>query len=152
MARIARQQERELRDYLFSANHRPGPSTDLAVALRAAVARFETSFDAPVDLLLPDDLPALGADAVSALAGAVSEALANAGKHGGARGNGLSRAERARRGLLLGPRRRERLRPGHNRRRDRPGPFGAGRIAEVGGRVSLKSAPGQGTEVCLWVR
>ena len=33
---------------------------------------------------MADDLPKLGDDRVDALAGAVSEALANAGKHGGA--------------------------------------------------------------------
>ncbi len=153
VARIARQQERELRDYLFSSTHGAGPSTDLAMALRAAVARFETGFDAPVDLLLPDDLPPLGAETVSALAGAVSEALANAGKHGGAKGVTVYLEPTEPEGVFCSV-------------RDDGTGFdpavteeGIGlarsvraRIMEVGGRVLLKSAPGQGTEVLIWVR
>ena len=65
IAKIARDQERELRDFLFSANYKAGPSKDLGFALRAAVGRFEAAIDARVDLLLPDDLPALGPPAVA---------------------------------------------------------------------------------------
>jgi signal transduction histidine kinase len=153
VARIARQQERELRDYLFSARCQPGPSMDLAVALRAAVARFETSFGAPVDLLLPDDLPPLGADAVSALVGSVSEALANAGKHGGAKGVTIYLEPDGPDGVFCSVRDDGRgFDPAVTEEGIGLARSVRGRIAEVGGRVSLKSAPGQGTEVCLWVR
>jgi signal transduction histidine kinase len=153
VARIARQQERELRDYLFSASHRPGPSTDLAVALRAAVARFEESFGSPVDLLLPDDLPALGADTVSALAGAVSEALTNAGKHGGAQGVTVYLEPSEPDGVFCSVRDDGRgFDPATTEEGIGLNRSVRARMAEVGGRVCLKSAPGQGTEVCLWVR
>lgn len=146
LSRLAREQERELREFLFGS--KPA-ATDLGAALRSAAARFEDSFDGRVQVLVPDDL-GLPKDAVAALAGAVGEALTNAGKHGGAtrvvvfvddedgvfcsvkddgcgfdpattpEGVGLSRSIRA-------------------------------RIEEAGGRVEVAGARGSGTEVRLWL-
>jgi signal transduction histidine kinase len=146
LARLARDQERELREYLFGTEPAAG---ELGPQRRRAAARFEDHFGGQVRVVLADDLPSLAPPVVDALAGAVSEALANAGKHGDARtvtvyaepddgtvfcsvkddghgfdgapeGIGLSRSVR-------------------------------GRIAEVGGRVEVDGNPGRGTEVRLWV-
>lgn len=146
LARLAREQERELREFLFGS--KPA-ATDLGAALRAAAARFEDAFGGRVEVLVPDEV-ALPPSSVAALAGAVGEALTNAGKHGGARrvvvfvddedgvscsvkddgagfdpastphGEGLERSVRA-------------------------------RIEEAGGRVEVSSAPGSGAEVRLWL-
>ena len=146
LSRLAREQERDLREFLFGS--KPA-STDLGAALRSAAARFEDAFDGRAQVLVPDGL---GVDTatVAALAGAVGEALTNAGKHGGAtrvvvfvddedglfcsvkddgcgfdpattpEGVGLSRSIR-------------------------------GRIEEAGGRVEVAGTPGRGAEVRLWL-
>jgi signal transduction histidine kinase len=149
LARLARDQERELREFLFDG--RSAVDTDLGPALRKAAARFEQAFGGRVDVIVADDVPRLPADRLAALAGAVGEALTNAGKHGAASrvtvyaepddaggvfcsvkddgggydvatvpdGMGLSRSVR-------------------------------GRMGDVGGRAEVVSAPGFGTEVRLW--
>ena len=146
LARLAREQERDLREFLFGS--RP-VATDLGAALRAAAARFEDAFGGRAQVLVPDGLD-LSPAAVAALTGAVGEALTNAGKHGGAgrvvifvddedglscsvkddgcgfdpattpEGVGLSRSIR-------------------------------GRIEEAGGRVVVTGARGGGAEVRLWL-
>lgn len=148
LARLARDQERELREFLFGAEPAGG---ELGPRLRQAAARFEDHFGGRAQVIVADDLPRLAGEHAEALAGAVSEALANAGKHGRAtsvtvyaepaderivfcsvkddgvgfepgtaEGVGLSRSIRA-------------------------------RVAEVGGRVEVDGNPGRGTEVRLWV-
>ena len=149
LARLARDQERELREYLFGT--RPhSPTNDLAAALRAAAARFEDNFGGRVDVLVPDDVPRLGAEKCEALAGAVGEALTNAGKHGDAtrvtvyvepddgvfcsvkdNGHGADVAA-IKEGVGIAQSIR-------------------GRIEAVGGRVELAGSPGSGMEVRLWV-
>jgi signal transduction histidine kinase len=151
LARIAREQERELREYLYGADRGAGSrASDLATSLRGAAARFEDSFGGRVEVLVADDLPTIaGADA---LTGAVGEALVNAGKHGRARkvvvfvepaedggvfcsvkddGSGFDPAS-TRRGIGL----TESI---------------DGRVREAGGRTEVRSRPGSGTEVCLWL-
>ncbi len=146
LSRLAREQERDLREFLFGS--KPA-ATDLGAALRSAAARFEDVFGGRAQVLVPDDL-GLPRASVAALAGAVGEALTNAGKHGRAtkvvifvddedgvfcsvkddgcgfepatttEGVGLSRSIR-------------------------------GRMEEVGGRVEVAGASGSGTEVRLWL-
>ncbi|MBW3575808.1 MAG: histidine kinase, partial [Actinobacteria bacterium] len=150
LARLAREQERELREYLFGG--RTAGGGDLGSALRAAAARYEESFGGRVQVLVADDVPALAVRSVAALTGAAGEALVNAGKHGGAgkvtvyvepdeaggvfcsvkddgvgfdpavvvEGVGLSRSIR-------------------------------GRVEEAGGRVEVRASPGEGAEVNLWL-
>src|SRR5262249_48626493 len=77
---LAREQEWELREFLFGGDGK-NPA-DLGARLRAAAARFEDSFGGRVDVVLATDLPDLDPDCVEALSGAVGEALVNAGKHG----------------------------------------------------------------------
>jgi signal transduction histidine kinase len=152
LARLAREQDRDLREYLFgTARSLPGGG-DLGAAVRAAAARWERSYGGRVDVVVADDLPDLADGACEAVAGAVGEALTNAGKHGGASrvtvylepaeqggvfcsvkddGAGFDPATTvARVGLDRSIR---------------------GRVAEVGGRVDVQSRPGEGAEVCLWV-
>src|SRR5205085_6503332 len=157
LARMAREQERELRDYLFgaaraSAGAATGTGTDVGPPLRAAAARCEDHYGSRVQVLVADDLPDLAPANVAALAGAAGAAMVNAGKHGAASkvlvyvepsdgggvfcsvkddGSGFDPATTAE-GVGLSRSIR-------------------GRMAEVGGRVDVKSAPGQGTEVVLWL-
>ncbi|HVM09768.1 MAG TPA: ATP-binding protein [Acidimicrobiales bacterium] len=148
LSRLAREQERDLRNYLFGDQQATGE--DLGAALRRCAGRFEETFGGRVQVLVPDDLPRLPETLVHALSGAVGEALTNAGKHGEAErvvvfvdvdgevfcsvkddgrgfdpsttveGVGLSRSIR-------------------------------GRMADVDGTVAVVSAPGEGTEVSLRV-
>jgi signal transduction histidine kinase len=154
LARLAREQERELREYLFGVGAGatlPQPAADLGSALRAAAARFEDAFDGRVQVIVADDVPPIAGAAVEALAGAVGEALTNAGKHGSARrvtvyvepdgagvfcsvkddGTGFD-VETTREGIGVSRSIR-------------------GRVVEVGGRVELRSRPGDGAEVCMWL-
>lgn len=148
LARLAREQERDLREYLFGA---PESDGDLGTALRGAAARFEDAFGGRATVLVADDVPALRKRVVEALAGAVGEALTNAGKHG--------RAERVTvyvepdgRGVFCSV------------KDDGAGfdvdgtPEGVGlsrsirgRVGELGGRAEVRSQAGSGTEILLWV-
>ncbi len=158
LARMAREQERELRDYLFGVAKAGTPGAakddegDVGPPLRAAAARCEDHFGARVQVLVADDLPALPASSVAALAGAAGEAMVNAGKHGAA-SKVLVYVEPHESGGVF-----------CSVKDDGSGfdvsatPEGVGmsrsirgRMAEVGGRVEVSSSPGQGTEVVLWL-
>ncbi|HEX2041857.1 MAG TPA: ATP-binding protein [Acidimicrobiales bacterium] len=151
LARLAREQERELREYLFGVTGGDGGG-DLGAALRAAAARYEDGFGGRAHVMVADDLPPLPSESVAALAGAAGEALMNAGKHGGATrvtvyvepgpdggvfcsvkddGTGFDPA--------VTP-------PGQGLTRSIHG-----RMEEAGGRVEVNSRPGSGTEVVLWL-
>lgn len=148
LARLARDQERELREYLFGAESAAG---DLGPRLRQAAARFEDHFEARAQVIVADDLPKLTGERVDALAGAVAEALANAGKHGGARSVTVY-AEPADEGGVFCSVKDD----GTGFEPDVPEGVGLtrsirGRLAEVDGRVEVDGNPGHGTEVRLWV-
>jgi signal transduction histidine kinase len=148
LARLARDQERELRDYLFGIEP---PGGDLGPRLRQAAARFEDHFDARAKVVVAEDLPKLTDARVDALTGAVAEALTNAGKHGHAQSvtvyaepdddggvfcsvkdDGTGFAPEVEEGVGLTRSIR-------------------GRVEEVGGRVEVDGNPGRGAEVRLWV-
>lgn len=157
LAKMARDQERDLREYLFGvarpAAGAAAAAADLGRSLRKAAARCEEAYeDMRVQVLVADDLPSLPSTAVEAIAGAAGEALTNAGKHGGASkvlvyvepdegggvfcsvkddGSGFDPAA-TREGVGLTRSIR-------------------GRMTEVGGRAEITSAPGRGTEVLLWL-
>jgi signal transduction histidine kinase len=151
VVRLAHEQERDLRDFLFGVPGSVGGGGDLGARLRAAAARFEDRYRGTARVVLAPDTPPLPPRTVEALAGAVGEALANAGKHGGATtvtvfaeplggelfcsvkddGSGFDAAATPEGAGL--------------RRSVR------GRIAEVGGRVEVDGNPGRGAEVRCWV-
>ena len=160
LARLAREQERELREFLFgggtaafeAAPTAAGGDRDLGTALRAAAARFERAFGGRVDVIVADDVPRLKAATVAAVAGAVGEALTNAGKHGGATRVTVYAEPTDEGGLFCSV------------KDDGCGydtaavPDGVGlgrsvrgRMGEVGGRADVVSAAGFGTEVRLWL-
>lgn len=150
LARLARDQERELREFLFGTGVAEGGG-DLGVALRQVAGRAERRDETNIRVVVAPDLPDLAATTVEAVAGAVGEACTNAAKHGWAQvitvyaepdggvvrcsvkddgqgfdgtttaeGVGLSRSVR-------------------------------GRIEQVGGRVEIDPNPGRGTEVRIVV-
>jgi signal transduction histidine kinase len=152
LARLAREQERDLRSFLFGG---PSPGVigagALGDALRAAADRYETAFTGRSEVLVPDDLPELDAEVVEAIAGAVGEALTNAGKHGAA-DRVVVYVEPTEEGVFVSV------------RDDGTGFDPAavvegvglsrsirGRIEEIGGGVEVAAAPGRGTEVRLTV-
>ncbi|ADG77548.1 ATP-binding protein [Tsukamurella paurometabola] len=82
--RLARSQERELREWLFGAAE--APASSLAAALKAAAADVEDSHGVAVNVITVGDVEGaeLGVDdRFTALLGAVKEAMVNAAKHSG---------------------------------------------------------------------
>jgi signal transduction histidine kinase len=152
LARLAREQERELREYLFGTTAAPvGAGGDLGTALRATAGRFEDNFGGRVQVLVADDVPKLRREAVDALAGAVGEALTNAGKHGAA-DRVTVYVEPQDRGVFCSVKDNGR---GFDVAATAEG-IGLtqsirGRLTEAGGRVEVRSRPGDGAEVCLWL-
>jgi signal transduction histidine kinase len=151
LARLAREQERSLRDYIAGLRDTDADRT-LVAALRKVAARFEDAFGGRTEVVVAEDVPHTDAPRAEALAGAAGEAIANAGKHGGARrvtvfvepapgggvfcsvkddGTGFDPSE-TREGLGISQSIRRRL-------------------AEIGGRVEIESRPGGPTEVRMWV-
>jgi signal transduction histidine kinase len=146
LAALARDQERELREYLFGIEAR---HTDLLTRLRATAGRFERHEGATVEVVALDEA-STDPKVADALAGAVGEALTNAAKHGRAThvvvyvepdddevfvsvkddGVGFDPAATSE-GVGLGRSVR-------------------GRLAEVGGRVEIDARPGRGAEVRMW--
>lgn len=148
LARLAREQERELREWLFGGGPEPA-TTDLGAALRAAAARAEDRYGLRAEVVLLE-AGGLEPEVVAAVAGAVGEALTNAAKHGGAdRATVYVDADDD--GLFVSV-------------KDGGGGFAddavegegitrsiRGRLAEVGGTVEIDGNPGHGTEVRLRV-
>jgi len=152
LVRLAREQDRDLRDYLFGDGRDDAASDDLGSALRSIAGRFEDTFGVRAEVLVPFDLPAMTAGHIEAIARSVGEALNNAGKHAHARhvtvflepdddghvfcsvkddGSGFDESSTI---------------PGIGISRSI-----VQRMSEAGGRAEVRSRPGQGTEVCLWL-
>ena len=151
LVRLAHEQERELREYLFGSATTISGGGEVGARLRSAAALFEDRYGGSARVVLAPDLPAVTPDVADALVGAVGEALTNAGKHGAATtvtvfaepaddslfcsvkddGAGFDTAAVAE-GVGLSRSIR-------------------GRVVEVGGRVELDGNPGRGAEVRLWV-
>ncbi len=161
LASLARQQERELRDFLFGTR----PGTDpLPVALRAVASRVAMAHGIDPTIVLADDLPELPEPARAALVGAVGEALTNAAKHSaGTKFVVYAEPDEGGDGVVCTVR-------DDGRGFDWRGFGGPGfetenpqggeglrrsihqRIVEQGGRVEIDSRPDRGTEVRMWVR
>jgi signal transduction histidine kinase/phage shock protein PspC (stress-responsive transcriptional regulator) len=143
VTRLARGQERQLRDLLYGPREAAG---QLAASLRAAAAEVEDAYAVKVDVVLVGDAPL--SERLAAAAAAAREAMLNAGKHAGVTTVSLY-AE---------------VEDGHVRiyvkdrgvgfdlkavPADRQGVRGSivGRIERHGGKVEVRTAPGSGTEV-----
>lgn len=83
ISRLAREQERELRSYLFDEQRSGG---SLTAQLRTVAARLERAWpDTAVTVTVSGDAPELDHARSDAVIGATLEALTNAAKHGRAR-------------------------------------------------------------------
>lgn len=149
LVELARDQETELRRFIGSG---PSARTDLVTEVRTVAAQVERHHRVRVEVVVVDE-PEVRPDPLEALAGATTEALTNAAKH--------AAPQRITVCVDLGPDGRGALvtvvddgvgfdvdtapvarglaRSVH------------GRLAEVGGRATVRSTPGRGTEVALWV-
>ena len=78
VARLARAQERELRDWLFAGSTPSG--SDLATALRSAATAIELDYPARIEVVVVGDPPE---HANAALVAAAREAMVNAARHAG---------------------------------------------------------------------
>ncbi|MET0952285.1 MAG: PspC domain-containing protein [Aeromicrobium sp.] len=146
VATLARRQERELRAWLYGTDQQPGDS--LVAALRAAAADIEDTHRVPVEVIAVGDAP-LDPD-VTALARAAREAMVNAAKHAHvdrvdvyAETDGHTAQVFVRdRGVGFDP---------AAIAEDRMGVRGSivDRVERHGGTASVRSAPGEGTEVAL---
>ena len=146
--KLARRQERELRNWLYGDEL---PEATLKAALTSAAAEVEDERGVPVELVTVGDCDT--SDSIQALVRAAREAMVNAAKHSGAdkidvyaevdeesvevfvrdRGNGFDADAVA---------------------EDRMGVKGSivDRMARHGGTATIRSAPGDGTEVRLEIK
>jgi signal transduction histidine kinase len=148
VARLARRQERELREWL--ADDRPTrPDERLADALRAAAAEIEDSHGAPIEAIVVGDAEL--DERTRALVGAAREALTNAAKFASDGGpvrlyaeidDGNARVFIDDRGPGFDPDAIP-----NDRRGVRESIIG--RMKRYGGRAEIRSEPGDGTEVEL---
>lgn len=146
IGRLARAQERELRAWLY----RPvqAPDTTFQHALEAALAEVEDAHGVAIDIVVVGDAPV--DENVRALLGASREAAVNAAKHGGGAPVSVY-AEVEHDAIEVFVRDRG---PGFdlaNVPADRMGVRGSivGRMERHGGRASVHSVVGEGTEVAL---
>ena len=149
MSTLARSQERELRSWLYGTGGAPGK---LRAAIREHASKTEHEYDVPIEVV------AVGADAglterIQALAQAAGEAITNAAKHSGSEKVSVF-VERhgdqievfvADQGKGFDP---------DQIPEDRQGITSSivGRMKRSGGGAEVTSAPGEGTEVRIWVK
>jgi signal transduction histidine kinase len=151
VARLARRQERELRDWL--ADTAPSrPDERLADALRAAAAEVEDSHGAPIEAVVVGDAPL--DERLEALVAASREALTNSAKFASDGGPVRLYAEIEKGGARVFIDDRG---PGFDLDsipEDRRGVRESiiRRMARYGGRAEVRSEPGDGTEVELSMR
>jgi signal transduction histidine kinase len=149
LARLAREQERELREWLFGGGPEPA-TTDLGAAVRAAAARVEDrhGLRAEVVVVAVDD--AVDPAVVEAVAGAVGEALTNVAKHAEAtRATVYLDTDDA--GLFVSVKDDGTGFEGDVAEGEGISRSIRGRLAEVGGTVEIDGNPGHGAEVRLRV-
>jgi len=146
VSRLARAQERDLRSWLFDSN-REGPAT-LAAALRAVAAEVEDAHGVPVEVVCVGDAPVADEDRPLVLA--TREAMTNAAKHSGA-GTVDVYAEATASGVEIFVRDRGTGFDSGLVAADRQGVRSSiiGRMERHGGSASVRSTPGEGTEVRL---
>ena len=148
MVTLARQQERELRAWLFDPSQM-SDGTRLAAAVSEAGARVEADFTVPVEVVTVGDA-AVG-DVTRSLVAAATEAMVNAAKHSGADevsvylevADGRADVWVADLGAGFVPSQVPGDRRGLSESIVR-------RMERVGGGASVDTRPGEGTEVHLW--
>lgn len=148
VGRLARAQERDLRSWLFDDT--PIGADTVAGSLRAAAAGVEDDHAISVDVVTVGDAP-LTPD-LQALVAATREALVNAAKHAGSPRVDLY-AEVDAAGVEVGVRDRGAGFDPAAIPSDRHGlrESVTGRMRRHGGRSQVRSSPGEGTEVRLWL-
>lgn len=148
LADLARDQERELRQFLFGLDRAPG---DLLTELRRVAVAVEKRHGLTVSVTAVDEPDRLPTAVVAAVAGAAGEALTNAAKHGGST-HAVVFVDPGPDGLFVS------VNDDGSGFDPAATPEGVGlsrsirgRLAEVGGTADVRSAPGNGTEVALHV-
>ncbi|MGH2954774.1 MAG: ATP-binding protein [Solirubrobacterales bacterium] len=144
---LARRQERELRGWLFRGEA-PGGSETLAGALAAATAEVEEHYGIEVELVQSSD--AALDEGLIALAAAAREAMTNAGRHAGVEKiSVLARVAEDEASVYVRDSGRgfDPARMAEDRRGVRESIVG--RMERNGGRATVVSTPGDGTEVEL---
>src|SRR5215207_7399617 len=145
VSQLARRQERELRSWLYEEEL---PETTLRAALTAAAAEVEDERGVPVDVFVVGDCDT--SDQVQALVRAVREALVNAAKHSGAdKIDVYAEVDDERVEVFVRDRGQGFDLDGVGE--DRMGVKGSilDRMERHGGKASIRSRPGEGTEVRL---
>jgi signal transduction histidine kinase/phage shock protein PspC (stress-responsive transcriptional regulator) len=150
VVRLARLQERELRSWLLSGGNTGNGSEatgSLGVALEELAAAVEADHGVPVEVVRVRDCPLEG---LHPLLAATREAIVNASRHSGASLVAVYlEVEPERATIFVRDRGRgfdpDAIAP------DRTGLSGSivGRLTRAGGSASIRSAPGEGTEVEL---
>ena len=147
IARLAREQERDLRAYLFDNQRATG---GLASGLHNAAARLERAWPGvTVTVTVSHDVPPLGDEQLAAAVGAAAEALTNAAKHGRAtRVVVFADLDETSGGLFLS------VKDDGNGFDPAAAVEGVGlarsirgRVEQAGGNVEVGSVPGDGAEV-----
>ncbi|WP_203963917.1 ATP-binding protein [Actinocatenispora thailandica] len=148
VARLARGQERSLRNWLYKPT--ASPAEKLSAALEEASAEVEDTYAIGVDTVVVGDVD-VDSD-VAALAAAAREAMVNAGKHAGVETISLY-AEIEPEQVSVFVRDRGAGFDLATVRDDRHGVQGSiiGRMQRHGGRAEIRSTPGEGTEVRLYL-
>lgn len=149
LVELARDQELELRRFIGAG---PDLRGDLVTELRSVAAQAEQRHRVRVEVVVVDE-PTVQDERLDALVGAAAEAVTNAAKHASpAKVTLCVDLDGDGRGALVtvvddGV--------GFDAATVAPGTGVArsirGRLAEVGGRADIRSSPGRGTEVELWV-
>ena len=146
VATLARRQERELRDWLYGTDEQAGDS--LVAALRTSAADVEDAHRVPVEVIAVGDA-ALGPD-VTALSKAAREAMINAAKHAGVDRIDVY-AEATSETVQVFVRDRGVGFDIDAIAEDRMGVRGSivDRVERHGGTATIRSKPGEGTEVAM---
>ncbi len=151
MVTLARQQERELRSWLYGSRTAGDGGKRLAAALEEVAARVEDDFTIPVEVVTVGDVAI--DDTGRALVAAAGEAMVNAAKHAGAEEVSVyAEVAEGRADVWIAD-----LGRGFDPTAvpvDRRGVTDSikGRMTRVGGGANVESRPGEGTEVHLWGR
>jgi signal transduction histidine kinase/phage shock protein PspC (stress-responsive transcriptional regulator) len=148
VASLARRQERELRSWLFDGRSRRGTAS-LATALEDAAAEVEDAHGVPIEVVVVGDLEL--DERAAALVSATREALTNAAKFAGEAGPVAVYAEMQDGAAQVFVRDRGDGFDPDRMPEDRRGVRESivGRMERHGGKATVRSSPGSGTEVEL---